>query len=244
MLGFENIWPYLSTPANKKKHELRNFILAFISFAVNGVAGFILLQVLKYVGDYKLGLLNNLPVSPALHLALGIVLIDFFDYSGHVLVHKTPLLWRFHRVHHSDPNVMTSSSLRFHPFDILYSQLLVYAIAITILGVSSNSFIIYGTIGVTLLILQHSNVKFPAWMEKYGKYIFVTPGFHKIHHASEQQYTDSHYATVFTFWDRMFGTYHEITPEQITYGLQEFDTDKKQTLGYLLSVPFRNLKRQ
>lgn len=243
MLGFENIWPYLSRPANKKKHELRNFVLSAISFVVNALGGMIVLAVLTFTAEHNYGLLNNIPIAPGLHIVLGILLIDVVDYSGHILAHKVPILWRSHRVHHSDAHVMTSSSLRFHPFDVLYSQVLMYSIAIFVIGVSPTSFIIYGTIGLILLILQHSNVKFPAWVEKYVRLLFVTPGFHKIHHAADQKYTDSHYATVFSVWDRIFGTYHNVSPNEIEYGLHEFNTDKKQSIGYLLSVPFRTIKR-
>jgi sterol desaturase/sphingolipid hydroxylase (fatty acid hydroxylase superfamily) len=148
------------------------------------------------------------------------------------------MLWSFHRVHHSDISLNTSSSLRFHPFEVIYSQGLYFCVAIVLFGVSMTSFIIYGTIALVLVITQHSNIRFPNWFEKYGRYIFSTPGWHKIHHSNERRLTDSHYGDVFTFWDRIFGTWHDVGPEEINYGLKEFADPKKQRAGYQLGLLF------
>lgn len=243
MYGAENVWPYLAKPANKKKHDIRNFILAFISFALNGVLSVGVVSVLTLVADHHYGLLNQLPLSTTTQVIMGVFLIDLGSYCGHILAHKVPFLWISHRVHHSDPNLDASSTLRFHPFDTIYSQGLVQCIWFFLMGISMSSFIIYGTLFLPLFICQHSNVQFPAWFEKYARYIISTPGWHKIHHAADQQYTDSHYGDFFTIWDRIFGTWHKVQPEEVTYGLHEFNEDKQHSVGYLLSVPFKKLKR-
>lgn len=241
MFSIENVWPYLPKPGNRKRHDSRNYILSFISLAVNIFAGIISIIVLQFVANRNLGLLNWIPLTLVLKITLGVFLIDFGSYCGHVLAHKVPLLWRSHRVHHSDPNLMSSSSLRFHPFDVLYSQLLWFAVVYIVFGISMESFIIYGSLLIPLLICQHSNVKFPDWFEKYVRYLFSTPGWHKIHHGADQTYTDSHYGDLFTLWDRLFGTYHNVHPDEIAFGLNEFNDDKQHKVGYLLSVPFKNL---
>lgn len=243
MLGVENIWPYFSKSAKTKRREGRNFLLALISFIINGGVGLLVLSVLQFVSVHKLGLLNWVPLHATLSIIAGVILLDFGDYVGHVLAHKVPLFWRSHRVHHSDLYLSTSSSLRFHPFDVMYSQVLAYSIAIVIFGVSPLSYIVYGTMGMPLLIAQHSNVKFPVWFEKYGSYIFATPGWHRVHHAADQKFTDSHYSDLFSIWDRLFGTWHKVDPKTLEYGLHEFKEENKQTVGYLLSVPFKNIKR-
>ncbi len=132
----------------------------------------------------------------------------------------------------------TSSSLRFHPIETVLTQGIYISLAIMLFGISETSLVIYGTIVVIFVITQHSNVKFPDWLEKYGRYIFSTPGWHKIHHSNEQKFTDSHYGDIFTFWDRIFGTWHKVKPNEIKYGLKEFDDAKKQKVGFLLRSPF------
>ena len=244
MYSIENVWPYLPKPQNKVRHETRNYILSAISIAVNVIAGIFSIGVLQFVESHNLGLLNQLPLDTYVKIGAGVFLIDFGSYFGHILAHKVPFLWRSHRVHHSDPNLMASSSLRFHPFDVLYSQALWFAIVYIVFGISMASFIIYGSVMLPILICQHSNVKFPDWLEKYGRYVFSTPGWHKIHHGADQKYTDSHYGDFFTFWDRLFGTYHRVQPDEIELGLEEFNTDKRQSIGFLLKVPFVSLKRK
>jgi sterol desaturase/sphingolipid hydroxylase (fatty acid hydroxylase superfamily) len=98
--------------------------------------------------------------------------------------------------------------------------------------------VLYGAIALPLLIMQHSNVKWPDGLERVARLVFATPGWHKIHHCSEQPLTDSHFGDVFTFWDRIFGTWTPTKPEDIPYGLKEFARDDQHAVGYQMLVPF------
>jgi sterol desaturase/sphingolipid hydroxylase (fatty acid hydroxylase superfamily) len=243
MYSIESFRPYLSAPVNKKEHDLQNLILTVISIIVNGLAGIAVLLVVEYTADHNLGLFNQVELPKGLEIIASILLIDFGSYCNHHLLHKVPFFWRFHRIHHSDPSLNTTSSLRFHPFEVVYSQGIYFCIAIALFGVSMTSFIIYSTIGLIFVIIQHSNFKFPGFLEKYGRYIFSTPGWHKIHHSNDQKYTDSHYGDVFTFWDRIFGTWHKVYPDEINYGLKDFADSKKQKAGYQLRSPFIDITK-
>lgn len=244
MYSIENFIPYLAKPANKKQHDIHNFIMTFISIVINGFVGVAVLFVVVYTDEHQLGLLNQVELPQGVEIVASLLLIDFGSYCNHHLLHKVPFLWRFHRVHHSDLNLNTSSSLRFHPFDVVYSQGIYFCIAIALFGISMTSFIIYGTIGLVFVIVQHSNVKFPDWIEKYGRFVFSTPGWHKIHHSDDQKFTDSHYGDVFTFWDRIFGTWHQVKPDEINYGLKEFADTEKQKANYLLRSPFIDVTKK
>lgn len=242
MYGIENVWPYLRKPQNKSQHDKRNLILVVINFIINGALSLGVVYVLQLTAQNNWGLLNNLPLSGTAKIIAGIFLIDFGSYIFHIGQHKIPLLWRWHRVHHSDPNLNSTSSLRFHPFDTIASQGIWQCIWFPAIGLSMWSYIIYGTIFLPLLIMQHSNFAFPIWFEKYVRYIFSTPGWHKIHHADFQTYTDSHYGDMFTFWDRIFSTWHNVQPNEISYGLENLKKDKDQTIKSLLLLPFKPLK--
>lgn len=244
MYSIENVSPYLPKPANRKKHDLRNYLLSFINLVINGGLAFGVVAAVTYADQHHMGLLRYIPLSTAPAVILGILLIDLGSYTLHIMQHKVPMFWSFHRVHHSDPNLTSSSSLRFHPFDTILSQGIWQAIWFPLMGIPLASIIIYGTFFLPLFIMQHSNVKLPDAVEKYGRYIFSTPGWHKIHHAADQKYTDSHYGDFFTFWDRIFGTWTPVDPKNIEYGLHEFNTDTQHTTGYLLGVPFKHLKRK
>ncbi|MBS1536823.1 MAG: sterol desaturase family protein [Bacteroidetes bacterium] len=244
MYSIENFIPYLPIPANKKQHDVHNFILTFLSIVVNIAVGVGVLFAVEYTAAHRLGLFNYVELPEFIEIIASVLLIDFGSYCNHNLMHKASFLWRFHRIHHSDLNLNTSSSLRFHPFEVVYSQGIYFCVAIMLFGVSMTSFIIYGTIGLIFVIIQHSNIKFPDWIEKYGRYIFSTPGWHKIHHSDEQKFTDSHYGDVFTFWDRIFGTWHKVNPDEINYGLKEFTDIKKQRAGYQLLSPFIDVTKK
>jgi sterol desaturase/sphingolipid hydroxylase (fatty acid hydroxylase superfamily) len=167
------------------------------------------------------------------------LLYDFLGYLAHNLQHKLPFLWRFHRIHHSDNHLNVSSSLRFHPVDVIVAQLISSSIIVVLIGMPITAFVIYGSIALPLLIMQHSNVRFPRKLEQIVSLVFATPGWHKIHHSSEQKQTDSHYGDVFTFWDRIFGTWGKKQPNEIEYGLKEFNMDKHHRVSHLLFSPFR-----
>ncbi|MBK8501281.1 MAG: sterol desaturase family protein [Saprospiraceae bacterium] len=243
MYTLESFMPYLEKPVHKRSHDIQNFILTFLSILVNGLVGTGVVLVIIFTESHKLGLFNQIQLPSAIEILTSVLLLDFGSYCNHHLLHKIPILWSFHRVHHSDLNLNTSSSLRFHPFEVVYSQGLYFCIAIGLFGVSMTSFIIYGTMALILVIIQHSNIRFPDWFEKYGRYVFSTPGWHKIHHSNEQRFTDSHYGDVFTFWDRIFGTWHQIRPDEIKYGLKEFADPKKQKVGYQLRLPFIKISK-
>ena len=238
MYSIEQLSPYLAKPADRKHHDINNFILTFLSIIVNGLIGIAVVFIVLYTGEHQLGLFNKVNLPVPLEIVGGVLLLDFNSYCFHNLFHKVPFLWRIHRVHHSDLNLNTSTSLRFHPLEVVLSQGIFVCFGIVVIGVSMTTFIIYSTLGLIFVITQHSNIRFPGWFEKYGRYIFSTPGWHKIHHAEDQILTDSHYGDIFTFWDRIFNTWKPAQPEDIKYGLKEFNSKERQSVLFLLKSPF------
>lgn len=243
MYNLERWLPYLAKPADKKSHDRQNFILNIISFTINGGLSLAVTGMLIWTEKNQWGLLNYIQLPDWADVIIGILLVDFGGYIFHNISHRVPFLWRIHRVHHSDFYLNASSSLRFHPLDTVFSQGLVPCFWIPLMGISLTSFILYGTLALPLLIIQHSNFKLPDGIEKYGRLIFATPGWHKIHHSNEQPLTDSHYGDVFTFWDRIFGTWKPIQPDQIRYGLKEFDHPAKHRAWYLIRSPFLDINK-
>jgi sterol desaturase/sphingolipid hydroxylase (fatty acid hydroxylase superfamily) len=243
MYSIENIRPYLPVASNKRQHDLRNLIIIAINFLVNGAISFGVLYVIQYTHDQQLGLFFILDAPEMVETIAGVLLLDFGGYCLHNLQHKVFLLWRLHRVHHSDLSVNSTTSLRFHPLETVLTQGVYFSIVTPLLGISLASFVIYGTLNLILIILNHSNVRFPVLFEKFGRFVFVTPGWHKIHHSDNQKYTDSHYGDIFTFWDRIFGTWHKINPEDINFGLEEFADSDKHKVGFLIKSPFIDVRK-
>ncbi len=242
MYGIESIRPYLANPGNKRQHDFQNLIMIAINFVINGAIGTGVVFVVHYTAANHLGLLNLTDFPSVVEIVAGLLLLDFGGYCLHNLQHKVPFLWRFHRVHHADLSVNSTTSLRFHPIETVLVQGIYFSVAVPIFGISVTSFVLYGTLNLMLIILQHSNVRFPYWLEKFGRYVLATPGWHKIHHSNEQKFTDSHYGDLFTFWDRIFGTWHKVSPEEIQYGLKEFADSERQKAVFLLRSPFLDVK--
>lgn len=107
---------------------------------------------------------------------------------------------------------------------------------------SNSSFVIYVAFSLPLFIINHANLKFPNWYEKYVSILFITPNWHRVHHSGKQIETDSNYADVFTLWDRIFATHTSQKPEEITFGLETLRKKEDQTFWAMLTTPFKSLK--
>ncbi|WP_179414676.1 sterol desaturase family protein [Mucilaginibacter sp. E4BP6] len=243
MYSIENIFPYLEKPDRPAQHYKRNYGTSVISFVVNALMGAIVVMAIVTANHKQIGLLNLVNIPKYAKIIIGILLFDFGSYLTHNLQHRIPLLWRFHRVHHSDFHLNSSSSLRFHPVDVIVSQCIYQSLGAIVIGLPVSAFVIYGTIAIPLLIMQHSNVRLPQNVERVACLIFATPCWHKIHHSTEQPLTDSHYGDVFSLWDRLFGTWGYTKPHEIKYGLDEFKSNEQHQVWYLLKSPVKNNQR-
>lgn len=138
-------------------------------------------------------------------LTFDLVLLDLWIYWWHRAVHRTPLLWRFHVVHHLDRFLDTTSATRFHFGEVLLSAC-VRAAVIVLAGIPLTSVLVFEALVLTASIFHHSNWRLPAGIERALSRVIVTPSLHWMHHHAIRRDTDSTYGTIFSFWDRMFGS--------------------------------------
>lgn len=174
-------------------------------------------------------------------LILGVILYDFCTYWIHRASHKVPLLWRLHRVHHSDTTMDSTTTFRFHPFELILVYQTGNIFTAAIFGTDVNALFLYYFLVSIFFFLEHSNLNYPKWINKTVGLVFVMPDHHRVHHQQNQFYTDSNFADIFILWDRFFGTFKMIDPQKIKYGLKEFDSDEKQTFWYLMKSPLINI---
>jgi len=153
------------------------------------------------------------------------------------------LLWRLHRVHHSDTTMDSSTSFRFHPLELILVYQTGNIITAAVFGTDVMSMALYFFFLYIFFFLEHSNLMYPKWINNTLGLIFVMPDHHRVHHHQEQFYTDSNFADLFILWDRIFGTYKILPIDKMKYGLIEFEDDKKQEFPYLMKSPFINIKR-
>jgi sterol desaturase/sphingolipid hydroxylase (fatty acid hydroxylase superfamily) len=240
-MSLESWIPFLSQSKYRKKQRWHNIGNLMVSFALNAALSGIVSYCLTQTTNQKFGLMYQLNLPFSIALVLGILLSDLNSYVAHRLYHKIPLFWRFHRVHHSDIELDASSALRMHPFEFIF-QAATQATILPLLGVSNASFVIYVAFSLPLFIINHANIRFPDWYEKYVSLVFITPNWHRVHHSSKQIETDSNFADVFTFWDRIFSTHQSKDPEEITYGLETLREKESQTFWGMLTTPFKSLR--
>ncbi len=222
-----------------RAHLGPNLALTGITFATNVVFNGALVLVLTRLAPLEFGLLPRLQLSPLLAAGLALVGLDFSFYVAHVAMHRVPLFWAFHRVHHSDPAVDVTTTIRQHPGEsvIRYAFLTLGAIG---LGATPGAFAVYRLASALAGLLEHANLRAPTWLDDALSLVTSFPYLHKVHHSRDAAETDTNYGNIFSLFDRAFGTF---TPSPrgtpIAYGLEGFDAAPLQTTAGLLRLPFR-----
>lgn len=186
------------------------------------------------------GLFNMISVPVWVAGLASIILLDFAVWLSHLLSHKIPIIWRLHRMHHSDRDFDVSTAIRFHPIEIIVSM--IYKVAWVIaLGAPAWSVILFEIILNGVAMFNHSNTKLPLAVDRILRLIIVTPDMHRVHHSTNPDETDSNYGFNFPFWDRLFGTYidqPELGHDEMEIGLAAWRDERPNRLGWSLSVPF------
>ena len=225
----------------RRAHLGPNLALTMITFGTNFAFNLMLLAWLRGLHAQRSGILGIAPLSPWAQATIVVAVLDFSFYVAHVAMHKVPVLWRFHRVHHSDPFVDVTTTIRQHPGEsvIRYVFLAVFA---GVLGASPHSFGVYRVWSAINGLFEHANVRMPLWLDSALSLVTTWPHMHKIHHSRSAVETDTNYGNIFSIWDRMFATF---TPSKygvdVIYGLDDLDDAATRTTRRLLSLPFRDM---
>ena len=168
-------------------------------------------------------------------ILVGIVVLDLWIYGWHRLNHVIPVFWRFHRVHHLDEWLDVSTSVRFHFGEVIFSAMARIPI-VWIMGMPLVSVIIFETLVLMMSGFQHSNLRLPVRFEQRMSKVFITPSIHWVHHHVLRSDTNSNYVTLFSFWDRLFGSRSNSRRElDMAIGL---DDSRETSLIGLLASPF------
>lgn len=173
----------------------------------------------------------------------GLVVFIFMDFAiwfQHLVFHKVPMFWRFHKVHHSDPDIDVTTAIRFHPVEIVLSMLIKAAL-ILLLGAPAFAIFLFEVVLNGCAMFNHSNVKLPGWIDRPLRQLIVTPDMHRVHHSIRHRETDSNYGFNFSIWDRIFNTYNdqpEDGHEGMTIGLAEYQHGEPVRLIWSLWLPF------
>lgn len=176
-----------------------------------------------------------------LEILIAVIVLDFLIWGQHVIFHKVDWLWRLHRVHHADEVLDVTTGLRFHPIEIALS-LVIKVVAILVLGPSASAVFLFEVMLNAGSMITHANWKLPRGLDHALRFLVVTPGMHRVHHALDRGDTDSNYGFNLAIWDRIFGTYRPepvAGDDAIRFGVEGYMDEKERRVGRLLTQPFR-----
>jgi sterol desaturase/sphingolipid hydroxylase (fatty acid hydroxylase superfamily) len=223
---------------NRRRTSAANVALAVLATVTTRLL--VPLSLVFWAAGWHGGLFPLLGLGVPWAVALGVAGLDLAIYGQHRLFHRWGWLWRFHRVHHADPELDVSSGIRFHPGEFVLSTLVKLA-AITLLGVPALGVLVFEILLNTSSLLTHANLRLPSGADRVLRRLFVTPPMHLVHHSVHEDDLDHNFGFCLSLWDRLFGTYRERAsgedPTHPRLGLPG-QTDDPPLLGLLL-MPFR-----
>lgn len=181
---------------------------------------------------------------------------DLIGYTIHYLQHKVPILWEFHKVHHSAEVMHPMSNFREHPIDNLFYKIAIglgygvfIGLASNILGYLPSMPAVFGVPVLMFLFnimgynLRHSHI-WLKWPGVWSK-VFPSPAHHHVHHSCHPSHFDKNFAFVFPVWDVIFGTYE--MPEDnrdVKFGVAGMKSNEMDSCVKLYVVPFKKAFRR
>lgn len=245
LLLWETAHPFFRFPKGRERvrHGLRNVTLGIFNAVVTSVVFVGLwLSASAWAEHHEFGLQHWLPLPTWAAWLLAILLLDAWTYFWHRINHRFPFLWRFHRVHHSDPHMDVTTANRFHIGEIAMSSILRVPLII-LLGISIGQLAVYEILMFAVVQFHHANIGISEKWDRVLRLFIVTPYMHKVHHSRWQPETDSNYSSLLSIWDRIFRSFRiNEKPETIRLGLDEFDHPADQTIPGLLRTPLAKRK--
>jgi sterol desaturase/sphingolipid hydroxylase (fatty acid hydroxylase superfamily) len=241
----EGIIPLVQFNYKKWRHALPNFFFTLTTILINFSMAFLLLSTSDWTVNNNFGLLQWIPSLPLWgEVILGVLLLDFIGaYLPHFTEHRIKPLWMIHLVHHSDPNVDTTTANRHHPLESVV-RFFFTLLGVFILGTSIGIIMLYQAISVVATQFSHANISLPKKIDRRISYFLVSPDMHKVHHHYRLPYTDTNFGNIFSIWDRLLGTFSYFEREKIIYGVDVFpDAEKNTQIGSLLKQPFEKYLR-
>ncbi len=187
------------------------------------------------------GLFHALHLPGWTALAASLLLLDLAIYLQHVMLHAVPLLWRLHRMHHTDLEFDVTTGARFHPLEILLSLLIKLGVIVA-LGAPAVAVLAFELALNVTSMFNHGNVRLPRRLDRALRWLTVTPDMHRVHHSWHVDETNSNFGFNLSCWDRLCGTYRAQPRdghERMTIGINQFRDPRELRLDRMLWQPMR-----
>ncbi len=200
------------------EHDLRNISVGILNLVIAAGGGYFLQRWLIYISQNNFGLLQLLGEMFWLKTTIGFILIDLFLYWWHRANHELSFLWRFHRFHHKDEKLNSTSAVRFHAVELILSYVVKFFL-FSLLGLNVAAILLHAIVLFPVIVFHHSNVSISKSLDHAVRTVFVSPRMHRIHHSKDVSETNSNYGSVFPYWDHLFGSYIRTPKKEIEFGV-------------------------
>jgi sterol desaturase/sphingolipid hydroxylase (fatty acid hydroxylase superfamily) len=189
------------------------------------------------------GLLQWVSMPLLAQILIGLLLMDFLGaYTPHWILHHVKWMWKFHLIHHTDQHLDTTSANRHHPGESVIRFFFTMGATIVV-GAPMWLVFLYQTGSLVLTQFNHANIRMPKWLDKTLILVLCTPDMHRVHHHYRQPYSDTNYGNIFSFWDKLFGTYAVVDNRKLIYGVDtHMDAKEVDTISNLLKIPFQSYR--
>lgn len=237
------VWEFLATKRPSAllfKRTLTHFLLMIInSLALRLVMPILAFELALHVEVRELGLLPHLPAPEFAKVLISLIVLDLAIYTQHVMFHKVPFLWRFHRVHHADTGFDVTTGFRFHPGEIIFSM--IYKLALVLLlGPSALTILIFEILLSSASLFTHANAGMPRRVDSLLRLIIVTPDMHRIHHSRQADEALTNFGFNLSLWDRIFKTYRvdpSTSHAEMNIGTKNISVQQAASFGAMLALP-------
>lgn len=236
----ESAVPLFRFDYRKWQHAGINLFFTLTTIVVNFVLAFILLKTSDWVVAEQVGLLQWASLPLWAEIVIGLLLLDLIGaWFIHWLEHRVKWMWQFHLIHHTDTYVDTTTANRHHPGESVF-RFVFTTLAVLVIGAPIGIVMLYQSMSVVLSQFNHANLELPRWLDRVLSWFIVTPNMHHVHHHYQLPATNTNYGNIFPFWDRLFGTYHEMSGRKLVYGVDTHpEPHEHSRIGGLLKIPFQ-----
>jgi sterol desaturase/sphingolipid hydroxylase (fatty acid hydroxylase superfamily) len=233
--------PRRASVLSKAKRWTTHALFFLVNSAVGRLLAFLIAMPLaaQWSATHGFGLFHRIDLPWYVEAVALFVLLDFAVWVQHLAMHKVPLLWRTHKVHHADRDLDVTTALRFHPFELIFSTLYKAAVVI-LLGAPVAVALAFEAWLNANAVFNHSNMNLPPRLDRMIRPFLVTPDMHLVHHSTAPSEQHRNYGFALTIWDRLFGTYAAESVQGRdgqAIGLADIDDDRPASLDWSLKFP-------
>jgi sterol desaturase/sphingolipid hydroxylase (fatty acid hydroxylase superfamily) len=234
----EGVFPHYRGRTARIKHAFPHVATAMLNALLTwSVLSGVTMQTIAWAESRSLGLTHQFAFPSATGTVVVFVLFDIWMFFWHMANHRIGFLWRFHRAHHADIEMDTTTALRFHPGELVLSTFIRMPVVL-LLGMSFAQLVLFELVLNLSTLFHHSNLAVPERWDRMLRTVIVTPNMHRVHHSVDLGETNSNFTSLLSVWDRLYRTFRSREDTRtITIGLPRFREEKWQRLWGFLITP-------